>query len=352
MSRRFFLDLAASGRRVPIATHLVLHEQADPDAILVNGRRLASVMSETARRFDSPLALPIMDLTLEKELMLSLLGLGGDERAKYHFEGRPSPEAVALLSKRIDVASLPRIAANLEALSIIARSGELMPVGMSIGPFSLLSKLVSDPITGIYMAGAGTRADDDESVAQLVELLALAERVIADSCEAQVAAGAKAIFVCEPAANTVYFSPKQMREGSSVFEDFVIAPNLRLKKVLDSVGADLVFHDCGELSPEMIRAFARLDPVMMSFGSPVKLWEAAELLPKDIVIYGNLPTKKFYSDIDIPLDRVGAMADDIAQRMRDTGHPYVIGSECDVLSMPGYEKAIMAKVQRFCSCGH
>lgn len=54
VSRAFWLDLANSGRRLPIATHLILHEHADPDAILVDGTRLAAVMSEAADRFRSP----------------------------------------------------------------------------------------------------------------------------------------------------------------------------------------------------------------------------------------------------------------------------------------------------------
>ena len=70
MDRSFYLELAASGKRLPVATHLVLHEKPDPEAILLDGARLAAVMIATARRFASPLALPIMDLTLEKDVML------------------------------------------------------------------------------------------------------------------------------------------------------------------------------------------------------------------------------------------------------------------------------------------
>jgi len=350
MSRQFFLDLAASGKRVPVATHLVLHESPDPEAVLVDGKRLAAVMTETAYRFGSPMALPVMDLTLEKELLLSALGLGGSDHAKFHFDEMPAAGAAAILEKGLDPSSLPRIKANLEALSAIASEGRLLPVGMSIGPFSLLTKLVSDPITGIFMAGSGVGPDEDEEVARLTALLALAEAVIASCIRAQTEAGAKAVFVCEPAANKVYFSPKQMAEGSSVFRDFVIEPNLRLKRVLDEAGADLIFHDCGELVPEMVASFAALEPVMISLGSPVKLWEMESYIPKDVVIYGNLPTKKFYSDEEVPLEEVEGMADEIAAKLAATGHPFVIGSECDVLSMPGYEKAIMGKVARFCGC--
>jgi hypothetical protein len=131
----------------------------------------------------------------------------------------------------------------------------------------------------------------------------------------------------------------------------VIEPNLRLRKIIADAGADFLFHDCGELAPEMIKAFGALEPAMISFGSPVNLWEVESLVPKNVVIYGNMPTKKFYSDADVPLDRVKEMADEIEAKLKATGHPYIIGTECDVLSMPGYERSIMEKVERFCGCG-
>ncbi len=66
MEREFYLDLAASGLRMPIGTHLVLHEQAHPEEILLDGPRLGEVLIETAHRYTTPLAVPLMDLTLEK----------------------------------------------------------------------------------------------------------------------------------------------------------------------------------------------------------------------------------------------------------------------------------------------
>ena len=94
MERSFYLELAASGKRLPVATHLVLHEKPDPEAILLDGARLAAVMIETARRFDSPLALPIMDLTLEKDVMLRAVGIAPEAIPTYHFDAPPSAEAM------------------------------------------------------------------------------------------------------------------------------------------------------------------------------------------------------------------------------------------------------------------
>ncbi|HXR48697.1 MAG TPA: hypothetical protein VN784_14780 [Candidatus Limnocylindrales bacterium] len=76
MNRQFYLDLAASGLRMPIGAHLVLHEHPDPEAIARGGQRLGRVVEGAARRFRAPLALPLMDLKLEKEVLLLARGVG------------------------------------------------------------------------------------------------------------------------------------------------------------------------------------------------------------------------------------------------------------------------------------
>jgi uroporphyrinogen-III decarboxylase len=354
MDRSFYLDLAASGKRLPVATHLVLHEKPDAEAILLDGPRLAAVMLETARRFASPLALPIMDLTLEKDILLRTIGIPAAAIPTYHFTNPPSAADLAKVAA-IDVLTSPRIKASCDSLSTIASTyaagGSEVPVGMGIGPFSLLTKLLADPIVPIYLAGSGLGPEDDDDVAMLAALLALCEQTVHAYCLAQMHAGARAIFLCEPAANLVYFSPKQIADGSSVYDDFVIQPNLRLKALFDANQVDLIFHDCGALTPEMIASFAALDPVILSLGSPVNLWEAEPLVPKSTVLYGNLPTKKFYSDEEVPLAGIPAMVEAIETRLKASGHPYIIGSECDVLSMPGYEQTIMQKVMAMTGCG-
>ena len=354
MERSFYFELAASGKRLPVATHLVLHEKEDHEAILLDGPRLAEVMIETARRFDSPLALPIMDLTLEKDVMLRNMGIAGDLIPTFHFHEQPDPADVAKVAC-MDVLTSPRIKASCESLSVIAAAYEAgareVPVGMCIGPFSLMTKLLADPIIPIFLAGSGVTAEDDDDVAILAALLDLCEKTVHAYCLAQMKAGAKAIFLCEPAANLVYFSPIQIKEGATVYNDFVIAPNLRLKALFNDNYVDLIFHDCGSLTPEMIASFAALDPVILSLGSPVNLWEAEPLVPMTTVLYGNLPTKKFYSDEEVPLDGIPGMISEIEEKLKASGHPYIIGSECDVLSMPGYEKTIMQKVMAMTGCG-
>lgn len=339
MERRYYLDLAASGLRMPIGAHLVLHEQPDPDAVVLDGRRLGGVVAETARRFRVPLALPLMDLKLEKEALLLARGVPSAEVDTLHFSEPPEGSAGFRLT--------PRMAAACEAIRTVSHETDLLPVGMAIGPFSLMTKLIADPIAPVFMAGTGATAEDDPEVALVERLLDLSVETIRPYLDAQIDAGAKAIVLCEPAANSVYFSPNQLAASYDIFDRYVMRHCRALRDQLEARGVDLIFHDCGELQDGMVRRFATLDPAILSLGSSRQLWHDATLLPASTVLYGNLPTKQFYSDELMSVDRVRSLAADLAARMRATGHPFILGSECDVLSVPGREAAIQAKVAAF-----
>ena len=153
--------------------------------------------------------------------------------------------------------------------------------------------------------------------------------------------------MCEPAANKVYFSPNQLAKSYDVFDRYVMKFNLAIREQLRARGVDLIFHDCGELLDGMVQRFATLDPAIISLGSSRLLWEDAALVPKSTVLYGNLPTKQFYSDELCSVAKVRQLSDTLHQRMRATGHPFILGSECDILSVPGRELTIKAKVEAF-----
>ncbi len=338
MSRRIFLDLAASGHRAPIGTHLVLHTRSDADAILLDGSGLGGVVVETAERFRTPLAVPLMDLTLEKAALLGAMGVPAAEVDSFHFEAPPQDPG--------DLRMTPRMRATCEAIAHVASKTSLVPVGMGIGPFSLMTKLVKDPITPVFLAGTGMTGEDEPEVAVVEKCLEAGTELILGYLAAQADAGAKAIIVCEPAANLVYFSPNQLEVSFEIFDRYVMSPMRRIKKLLDDKGVDLIFHDCGELTAGMVSRFATLDPAMISLGCSRRLWEDAALVPKTTVLYGNLPTKKFYSP-QLTVADVESLSRELLEKMRAAGHPFILGSECDVLSVPGSEEEILAKVDAF-----
>lgn len=338
MSQSTFLDLAASGHRAPIGSHLVLHTKSDTEAILLDGVRLGGVVAETAERFQTPLAIPLMDLTLEKAALLGAMGIPAAEGDSFHFEVPPADPGALRIT--------PRMRATCDALAHVASKTSLVPVGMGIGPFSLMTKLVKDPITPVFLAGSGMTGGEEPEVAVVERCLEIGTELILSYFSKQADAGAKAIIVCEPAANLVYFSPNQLTESFEIFDRYVMAPMRRIKNLLESRGVDLIFHDCGELTNEMVSRFSTLDPAMMSLGCSRCLWEDAALVPKTTVLYGNLPTKKFYSP-QLTVAAVESLSRELLEKMRTAGHPFILGSECDVLSVPGSEEEILAKVDAF-----
>ncbi len=343
MSRQFYIEMAKSRLAFPMGADLVLRQYKDHDNILCDGVRLGHVIAEAARRFQTPLALPIMDLMLEKALMLRPLGISESDIPTWHFNSCPTTGQLNTIRTKIHGPLDPRLQANVDAIKFIANNTDLVPVGMSIGPFSLMTKLISDPITPVYMAGTGLTAENDPEVKTVETLMELAVEIILCSFRAQTKAGAKAFFIAEPAANKVYISPNQMAQGSDIFERMVMKYLRQIKSEMDAAGVDLIFHCCGELTEEMLKAFSSLRPTMLSLGSCRKLWEDAAVIPKDIVLYGNLPSKKFFSDDSITLTEVKRSALELNEKMKTTGHPFILGTECDVLSVPGCCKTIMAK---------
>jgi hypothetical protein len=331
---------------MPIGTDLVMHEESEPEKVRNDGAALGLVIERAARRWGTPLAVPQMDLRLEKIDLLALAGVSESEAERFHFS---SPLDEATLVTLCGEQAAPFCAGSVardQALSYIGTLPDMFPVGMAIGPFSLTTRLMADPIAAAAIAGSSVEPEDSDEVLLLWQCLRVAEATVLRSVRSQIRHGAKAVMICEPAACTAFISPRQIKSGSNLFERLVMEPNLRLKAALDDAGCDLIFHDCGELIDPMVEAFAhKLHPVILSLGSSRKLWEDARLVPDDVVLYGNLPTRSFYSDGAMPIEEVIRRTDELLANMKACGHPHILGSECDVLFVPEAQKTIGKKVE-------
>ncbi len=350
MDRQYYLDLSAQQLRMPVGADLVLHQHPDHKAILSDGKRLGQVLLEAAELYNAPMALPIMDLSLEKSALLDMLGIDAAQKDTFHFDAPPSDQQMAMVQSHLSDPYDPRLQANIDAITYTIRHSKRIPVGMTIGPFSMMTKLLADPITPLYIAASGVTAKEDAEVELVERALELADMIISRSLKAQLEAGAKIIFVAEPASNSSFLSPNQIEAGSDIFDRYVIAHNQKIKKMLEQYQADLYFHCCGELTDYMVKKFCELDPAVLSLGSGRGLWEFAQMVPNRTVLYGNLPTKKFYSDDLVSVPQAEQMTRDLMQKMRATGHSFILGSECDILSVPGCEKKIMDKVMAMIHC--
>jgi hypothetical protein len=330
---------------MPIGTDLVLHEESEPEKVRIDGPALGRVIERASRRWNTPLAVPLMDLRLEKIDLLALLLIAEADAERFHFTAPLDEATLANLCGEQIAPFCAGSVARDQALAHIDGQPELVAVGMAIGPFSLTTRLMADPITAAAMAGSGVESVDSDDVQLLWQCLRVAEAAVQRSVRSQIQHGARAIMICEPAASIAFISPRQIKSGSKLFELLVMEPNLRLKAVLDDGGCDLIFHDCGELIDPMVEALAhRLHPVILSLGGSRKLWHDARLVPDDVVLYGNLPTKSFYSDGAMPVEEVKRRTCELIANMKACGHPHILGSECDVLFVPGSHKTIQQKV--------
>lgn len=345
LSESFFLDLAQKGAAFPIGTDLVLKDHPDHEEIMLDGLRLAQVLITAADAYRSPIALPVMDLTNEKsDLLTSFFGIEEDVALTWHFDSAPTEEDLARVREG-GAALTPKMAAVQSALKAVAEDGRKTPTGMVIGPFSLMTKLVASPIEPVFLAGSGMTAEDEEEILLVERCLELAMLEIERSVRAQAEAGIQAIFIAEPAANKAYFSPNQLLAGSDIFDRYAIEFNRRLFALLAELKIRPIFHCCGELIDPMVKGFCSLRPSILSLGSSRSLRDDASLVPEDIVLYGNLPSKKFYSDDLVSVEEAVRLARSLKAEMQKTGHPFILGTECDVLSVPGAHETIKSKVK-------
>ncbi len=149
---------------MPIGADLVLHEGPDPEQARNDGASLGRVIEKTARRWATPLAIPLMDLRLEKTDLVACAGVPASDAEKHHFTSPLNESTIAALCAGKSAPLCRGSIARDRALSYIASLPDLVPVGMAIGPFSLVSRLMPDPITAAAMAGSGVAPEDSDEV--------------------------------------------------------------------------------------------------------------------------------------------------------------------------------------------
>ena len=271
-----YFEMARRGLRMPIGTDLVLHESCDPESCKYDAQLLGAVVEAAARRYRTPFAFPLMDLTLEKTDLLQFLGVPNAQAAQFHFSEGPAIGGCFRSSRGVGAAVSTSDSGKSERRAIHRGENRSVARGHADRPVLVDDETGGGSDSAGGDGGRGATAEEDPSVLLVERCLALAEATVQRSAAAQIAAGARAMIVCEPAANTAYLSPRQLRAGSDILERFVLAPNRRLRSLLARHAVDLIFHDCGELTTDMVRQFAiQLRPAILSLGSSRNLWEDA-----------------------------------------------------------------------------
>ena len=105
MDRDYYLQMAKAGTGMVLATDLVLKEKANHEELLNDGDELGKIILESANRYDLALALPFMDLSLEKQWLLTLMGIENSKIEKFHFDENLNEAIIESVKEKIDTIS-------------------------------------------------------------------------------------------------------------------------------------------------------------------------------------------------------------------------------------------------------
>lgn len=209
----------------------------------------------------------LMDLSVEA----AALGLA----VRFPLNDSPSVEEHPVRSEadlaryaNVDILTDARVAAFVETMRLMAQDLNTLRGGYVIGPFSLAGLMM-----GATEAAMATVTDP----ATLHAVLRFCSGVIARYARALEQAGADMIAILEPTAS--FLSPTQFREFSGQYLTDIIA-TLRTVPIL---------HICGRTT-KLIEAMAETGAQGLSLDSGVDLANAAQRVPEEVVLIGNLDT--------------------------------------------------------------
>jgi uroporphyrinogen decarboxylase len=226
-----------------------------------NPERHSRVIEYIKREFKVDALLPLLDLTVEAEIL----------GAEVSYREREAPEIKRHIRiENLKEGSLGRIRLFLEATKKIRSISEGLPVGAYVtGPFTVAGQTV-----GITELLKFTRMRKEETL----NLINVATNVVLDYAK-----------VLEEVVDFIVIAdPSSSLLSKQQFEDFS-KPFLR--KLTSSVRVDVVLHICGK-SNHILPSTLDIGIEGISIDQNVKLEEASSIFPSNVIIFGNYsPTK-------------------------------------------------------------
>ncbi len=138
MKSPIYLQMAEDGLVMPLATNMVLHggsSEADIERALGNREEPDVSSCELRAALEYPLAVPHMDLRLEKELLLEGLRLGPGSAPRFHFKQAPTTTEVQAMTTALAApGTRPSKLRSTPSASSWGRHRDLVPCAMTIGP--------------------------------------------------------------------------------------------------------------------------------------------------------------------------------------------------------------------------
>ena len=275
--------------------------------VVTNAQAQFDASAAIHERYQTPVALSAMDLSVETEAFGSQIQMADDD----------IPTAMGSLvttQAQADALAIPqpgdrRTGVYLETVSLLKKlPRKPIVLGGMIGPFSLAGRLV-----GLSEACGLTLTDP----ALMHRVLTKSTAFLAAYAKAFRAAGADGVVMAEPAAGLL--SPKGMTEYSSAYIRQIVTG------VEDGRFA-IILHNCAAKAlhlPAVLESGVRC----CHFGAPMDLAAALAKVGPEIVVCGNLDPSAVFGQ-STP-EEVASKTTEMLQRMRGYRN-FVASSGCDV----------------------
>lgn len=282
--------------------NITVKELIDSSDLQARGMKLV------ADRTNSAAAVSMMDLSVEAEAFGSAVKVSDDEVPTVI-------GAIVTSQEEAEALEVPQVGTGRTGRSIEAIQKACMmitdrPVFAGIiGPFSLAGRLmdVTEALVNCYTEPDMVHITMKKATSFLIEY-AKAYREV----------GAAGIVIAEPL--TGLLSPAMAEEFSEPY----------VKELVDAVQSDdflVIYHNCGDNVIQMMDSILRTGAAAYHFGNSIRLKDALEKIPSEIVTMGNVdPAGQF---------RNGTTASIKAETKRVMeeccGYPnFVISSGCDI----------------------
>jgi len=298
--------------------------------LISNSGLQAEAMNIIAKRTESMAAVSLMDLSVEAEAFGSTVLFSEDEVPTV-------TGSVVSNSNEIENLKVPEIGAGRTGLYIEAleKSLELIedrPVLAGvIGPYSLAGRLMD--ITEIMMCCY----DEPETVHTLMNKTT---EFIISYCKAYKAIGANGVVMAEPL--TGMLSPAMAEEFSAPY----------VKKITEAVQDEdfiVIYHNCGNNTVHMVESIISSGAAGYHFGNAINMKDILPLMPKDVLIMGNVDPVSQIKD-----GTESTIKECVFAIMKEcTDYPnFVISSGCDIPPMAKWENidAFFKATEEFYAC--
>jgi len=275
----------------------------------------AKGMKMVADRTDAAAAVSFMDLSVEAECFGAKVCVSDDEVPTV--KGRLINDIDEAEALEVPAIGSGRTQIYIDAIKSASQMITDRPVlaGM-IGPFSLAARLldVSEIMIDCY--------DDPDMVHIVLEKVTV---FLIEYAKAYKAEGANGIVMAEPVSGLL--SPMLEEEFSAPY----------VKRVVDAVQDDdfvLIYHNCGDNTPLMVKSFLSFGAAAYHFGNAVDMKEMLDKFPPDIPVMGNVDPAGVLR-MGTP-EKVRAATIEIMERYC-TYPNFVISSGCDIPPMTPWE---------------